>query len=115
MRACKALRIQDGPQLTSHSDERFEFSGNQLIFDSEERFRLRDALDGGMRSFKRAAPFAPTPEVFAQYTGLFASPEAATAYLAQIDHGKLMLRVKDHPESLYASLSRASPPVALCR
>ncbi len=87
------LRIVDGPALVARTGRRFEAEngGRTLDLEADGRLRVTDRF-GGVETFERVPPAAPTADALRAFAGTYRSDEAETTLTAIVENGRLALR-----------------------
>jgi len=87
------LRIVDGPALVARRGRRFEAEngGRTLDLEADGRLRVTDRF-GGVETFERVPPAAPTADALRVLAGTYRSDEAETTLTAVVENGGLALK-----------------------
>jgi CubicO group peptidase (beta-lactamase class C family) len=100
------LRVRGGPALLPVAEDRFRNPRGALRFLSQDEFELHflsnghaelKSMEGAITPFRRAEPYAPTPDELNALAGRYESPEIGAVFEVAPKASALMMRLEHAP------------------
>lgn len=101
------FRVADGPGLVRMANDQFRrwgasaqfMSGDkfELHFQSDDQFELK-SMEGKTTRYRRARPYAPTPDDLKVFAGRFGSDEIGTVFQVGATGGGLVMHLEHSPD-----------------
>jgi CubicO group peptidase (beta-lactamase class C family) len=101
------LRVRGGPPLLSVADDRFRNPRGALRFMSQDEFELHflsngqlelKSMEGATTPFRRAEPYAPTPDELNAFAGRYESREIGSVFEVEPKGSALVMRLEHAPD-----------------